>query len=1064
MSRRFARLICLWILILPAPLFCQIILSEIMFNPAGNERHNEFIELYNQGSDSVDLCGWQLSDGDKTCSIIDAGNDCLLAPKQYAIVLLPEYAKHSTQYEHLIPKYCLRLTIDQAAFGKNGLANSRNETVALLSPDSLMLSNITYQTPNTNGYSEEKILLTAPDSPENWGNSSEFNGTPGFKNSISPPLDSLSFELLTENLRLNTLDSLGLVLTNRGTNRIEHLNIQLSMARKLESPPNETDIKLDTLLHVNLQFNDTVRIFCPFTPQKIGEHYLTVLLTANQNQYESTTPVYIALYPHALTINEIFISDELMWVELLNSVHDSLTCSNIKLFTEEQIYDLGDLTLPPGYSVIATDSIDFSPWETRVQICKEISGSTGPKSTFVIRDQNVIVDSIYIPMSCPFTSVEKLTNWQCSSHPLGSTPGNINCSSDKFSDLIFSPKTGPCVQTGTRSDTSTISVSAKNLGNMPVRLCAVDLYISGKEKKYSRKVNALVDAKDSIRIEMNIELEPGEYRAILHCITQDETYPHNNRMILPVIKKFPQQSLILNEIMPFTETADQEWIELYNPSGYIINLFDWQICDARRCVQISDSSANIKPNSYWVLSNAPISNMDSCLTVLNIPELNNSGDNIVLKDPFGTCIDTLSYNSDWLGPRHYSLERIRWQSPSVDSINWTVSRDSLGTPGRYNGNSPKDWDLACIDPLEYIPNNPTMGDVVEINSIITNTGLYPTSRSSLHIYAIPIWEPLRTIPLDKKTIPALAPGKETIVSTRWQNVPGGIYYITAEIYDDRDQRSENNVLMDRLRIGYPVGAVVINEVMNNPARDEQEWFELYNPHDKDVLLTEWSFCDSDTMIKYTFSDSVFILPAQSFCIIADKPFEAQDQSAQIITEKIPALNQIDSLVIFDATKRQIDMAVFDSEIRGYSLERISPTISGSDSTNWTICTLEKGHTALEQNSVFIPPPAIQTSLQISPNPFSPDGDGYQDHSIISIELPATTSRANVNIFDIKGRFIRRLVNNKVVGCQSKFIWDGRNESGQECRMGIYIVLLQAIDERKATIMQTKATLVLARPL
>lgn len=1063
MSHRLAMLICQWVLILPAPLFCQIVLSEIMFNPDGNERHNEFIELYNQGSDSVNLCGWQLSDGDKACSIIKAVNDCLLPPKQYAVVLPPEYAQQSTQYEHLIPKHCLRLTIDQAAFGKNGLANSRNETVSLLSPDSSIKSSTTYQTPNTNGFSEEKILISEPDSPANWGNSSQFNGTPGFKNSISPPLDSLSFDLQTKSMRLNTRDSLCLVITNMGTNKINHLNIQSSMVRDPELYPDEKRMVLDTLLQVNLCFKDSVRIVCPLTPKNVGEHYITVLLTANQRHYERITSIYVALSRYAITINELFLANEFRWIELLNSESDSLTCTNLKLFTDDRIYDLEGQTLAPGYSVIASDSIDFTPWDTKVKICKESYGSTIPKNTILIRDAHMIVDSVYIPISCSSKSIAKSDEWQCSLHPLGSTPGHENCISNTFSDLIFSPETWSANQPGTNDDTQVCGL-VQNIGNTFVFLVAVELLISEKDKKYTRKIDKVVDTRDSIRIELNIELDPGEYRAELHCMTRNETYPQNNRMTLPIIKQYPQQCLIINEIMSFTDSGNQEWIELYNPSDYIINLFDWQICDARRCVQISDSSANIRPKSYWVLSNAPIHKVDSCLTLLNIPELNNSGDNIVLKDPFGTTTDSVSYTSDWLGARHYSLERIRWQSPSLDPLNWAGSRDSLGTPGRYNDNSPKDWDLACIDSLGFFPDNPKAGDVVEINSMIANAGLFATSRSTLYTYAIPVWDSLKTIRLDKREIPELAPGERIAISTYWQNVPGGIYNITAEISDNRDQRFENNMTMDRLKIGYPPGIIVINEIMNNPASDDQEWFELYNPRDRDVLLTDWSLCDSDTMTRYTITDSIYILPAHSYCIIVPEKWEAQEKSAQIIADKLPALNQMDSLVIFDATKRQIDLAAFDSDIRGYSIERISAGISGSDSTNWAVCTLDKGHTALEKNSVFIPPLSLETCLQISPNPFSPDGDGYQDHTIIHMELPATTSRANVNIYDIKGRFIRRLVNNRVVGCQSSFIWDGRNENGQTCRMGIYIVLLQAIDEKKATIMQTKATLVLARPL
>jgi hypothetical protein len=707
MGHRFAMLICQWILILPAPLFCQIVLSEIMFNPQGNERHNEFIELWNQGPKPIDLCGWQLSDGDKTCSIIDAGHGCLLAPKQYAVVLLPDYEDNSTQYEHLIPKKCLRITIDQATFGKSGFANSRNETVSLLSPDSITTCSYTYLTPNPNGFSEEKIILSEPNYPENWGNSKKFNGTPGHKNSISPPQDSLTIDLIAKNMRLNVRDSLGFVLTNLGLNKIHRVEIRAGIDRNQDARLDLAEIVIDTLLHVNLSFRDSTLIRCTFTPQSAGEQVLRSILSVNQVDYTLTMPIYVALSLHTITINEIFLDgNELVWLELLNTEIDTLICKNIKLFMDKQVYDLKGMILPPGYTVIARDSVNFAPWETTAKICKEMTGQSIPESTFLIRDKHMIVDSVYVASLCDLKSIERLnsrwqqndyTNWQCSMHPLGSTPGHQNCILENFSDLLFMPETWSATPQRTNSDTFSISGSVKNIGNDPVYLSAVELYLPEKERIDSITINTRLRPKDSIQIDLKIELEPGAYQAVLQCLTKDETYPQNNRMTMPVIKRFPSKCLILNEIMPFTDSGFQEWIELYNPSDYTIHLTDWQICDARRCSKISDSSAIIYPGTYCVLANIPIAETDSCTTLLNIPELNNSGDDIVLKDPFGTTIDSLNYTVDWLEMRNFSLERVSWQFPSEDRLNWVTSSDSPGTPGAYNNASPKDWDLACIE-------------------------------------------------------------------------------------------------------------------------------------------------------------------------------------------------------------------------------------------------------------------------------------------------------------------------------------------------------------------------------
>ena len=43
----------------------NIILTEVMFDPVGSEYYDEFVEFYNLSStDSVDLSGWQIGDGE----------------------------------------------------------------------------------------------------------------------------------------------------------------------------------------------------------------------------------------------------------------------------------------------------------------------------------------------------------------------------------------------------------------------------------------------------------------------------------------------------------------------------------------------------------------------------------------------------------------------------------------------------------------------------------------------------------------------------------------------------------------------------------------------------------------------------------------------------------------------------------------------------------------------------------------------------------------------------------------------------------------------------------------
>ena len=41
----------------------DIVINEVMFDPPSDERDGEFIELFNRGTEAVDLSGWALVEG-----------------------------------------------------------------------------------------------------------------------------------------------------------------------------------------------------------------------------------------------------------------------------------------------------------------------------------------------------------------------------------------------------------------------------------------------------------------------------------------------------------------------------------------------------------------------------------------------------------------------------------------------------------------------------------------------------------------------------------------------------------------------------------------------------------------------------------------------------------------------------------------------------------------------------------------------------------------------------------------------------------------------------------------
>ena len=91
----------------------QVVLSEIMFDAVGSDAHDEFVEIVNLSETvTVDLTGWQISDGVGFDQIVPLEADLTLEPGQFAVILDASYIENSDTYDNLIPESSLIVTID----------------------------------------------------------------------------------------------------------------------------------------------------------------------------------------------------------------------------------------------------------------------------------------------------------------------------------------------------------------------------------------------------------------------------------------------------------------------------------------------------------------------------------------------------------------------------------------------------------------------------------------------------------------------------------------------------------------------------------------------------------------------------------------------------------------------------------------------------------------------------------------------------------------------------------------------------------------------------------------
>lgn len=183
-------------------------------------------------------------------------------------------------------------------------------------------------------------------------------------------------------------------------------------------------------------------------------------------------------------------------------------------------------------------------------------------------------------------------------------------------------------------------------------------------------------------------------------------------------------------------------------------------------------------------------------------------------------------------------------------------------------------------------------------------------------------------------------------------------------------------------------------------------------------------------------------------------------------------NDEDDVILRDVIGKTIDSVHYsdkwqNSEVAsttGIALERINPNLSSNDRRNWNSSANSLGGTPGKQNSIFTVTLPSQSKITISPNPFSPDGDGFEDFTIISYQLPMQISQVRMKIFDVKGRLVRTLMNNELSGSAGQVVWDGLDDNKQKLRMGIYVIFIEALDAVGGVVETAKAAAVVAGKL
>ena len=765
------------------------------------------------------------------------------------------------------------------------------------------------------------------------------------------------------------------------------------------------------------------------------------------------------------------------------------------------------LILDPGYFQNSTQYEGLIPEEALIiTIDNNTFGSSGLSNSksepiiLISSTGDTVAKYFYSIDNVPGYSDEKIDllagenpeNWS-NSKTLNGTPGASNSvrklSSDISVELLGSPETAQPGQT------ITLTAAIKNIGSSPASNIEVtffcdenfDSFLSTEEQLGSTHfiTNPLLTGETE-QIRMTIDsLKSGGHIFYVSAYFKEDQDTLNNAASSEVKIGFPVRSLVINEIMYRPSPGQPEWIELFNPGDHAIDIQQWKFSDANidSKINLSDSTLLIPELGYLIIAeNSTILNKFtdiSCQVFIpakGFPALNNSGDAVIIYDLIETIIDQVNYQSFWGSELGISLERISWDERSEDRSNWALSKNSAGaTPGAKNSVSPLDHDLSLAD-INYFPQNPFSEDEVTIIVIVENVGLLPITGFQLTGYLDlnynGIYQTDEQIGDGFSTEQIITQGETVQAKIHFFVSRPGKFKLFFKLKSTDDINASNDSLTTLFSVGFPEKVLIINEIMYSPITDQPEWIEIYNRSEDEINIQDWKISDSDSSVKNQITDEHLLVRPKSFVILSEdstilEHFDLANSPLITISSWQSLNNSDDNIFLFDQNRNIIDKVnYFDfwGGNKGISLERINPDLASNDSSNWSSCVDFDGATPGKQNSIFVDVVPAEAELSISPNPFSPDADGRDDVTIISYLLPFNLSQIHIKIYDVRGRLVRFLVNNQPSGVSNSIIWDGRDNDGNTCRMGIYIVYLEAIHYQKGVVRSLKKSVVLATKL
>lgn len=817
------------------------------------------------------------------------------------------------------------------------------------------------------------------------------------------------------------------------------------------------------------------------------EYYLTVENVADKSNNIMEVDSFPFLYFQAvpadyrdIVINEFYPDfspslglPEAEFVEIFNASNKVFDLENWSISDNSSTTTLGSYILRPGEYLILcaqSDIANFQNYGSALGL-SSLPTLNNDGDLIQIRDNNnQVIDELTYDLSWykdqsktdggwtieqinPFTNCTGKNNFKASTAAIGGSPGAQNTAFDTLPDT-----TAPVLLNAEVISTDSILLHFNE--RLDTNSVLTANYIFNTNVSINQIFN-LTPNFNSVLLTLSDGLDSGQVNTL--TVTSLRDCPGNligttNSVDIVVSGTAVYRDVVINEIFaapsPVVGLPEAEFIELYNASDQIFDLNNWSI--SGNTLQ----STILMPGDYIIIcpseQKSDFEIFGSTQGLSSFPSLVNSGDEIFLRDLNGKLVDYVNYEESWYKNESksdggWTLEQINPQLSCSGAYNFTSStNNSGGTPGNQNS----------VFDISPDISQPILNDVLVYSKdsikLIFNEGI---DSASVDFFDIQFSNnrTIDTIIFDKYNPHSFTLSISPELDT------GELVVLTIENIED----CSGNLIEENtdFKFALPETAnefdLVINEILFNPHTGGSDFVELYNRSNKIISLQNWKLGNRDNeQLNVITEEPYLIFPEEYVFITTDgsstqQEYPAAQMDRLLEVSSMSSFNNDDGIpYILNEKGKQIDQISYHEDmhfellrdVKGVSLERINPHLPSEDQSNFHSAAKSVNYaTPGYQNSQYSLSTNFKGTVNLDPETFSPDNDGYQDWLNINYQFPESGNVANVKIYDRQGRLIKELIKNELLAKSGTFKWDGITEDNNKARIGVYVIYFEVFN-------------------